>query len=233
MDVAMLRRCVASPFAAHDLRGMVVERTLGVSADDDVAPDDDANRAPGADRQAGAAAAAEETVSAGAGGHGRGSAASNGAGAVAARSRVVAGRVAGVTGYRKKLVLEAAAAAAAVTAEVSVAARAPSRANGRRRKKHLAVRSSGGNGLGKDPRDPGVCRRRDHGAAKRFNAELDAAAANAAAANAAPSAFPGPGAAGYAAALKAARAERAAAMFGEREVKARKKRRKHRAVVLI
>lgn len=37
----MLRRCILSPFAAHDLRGLVTERTLGVSSIDDA--DDDHN----------------------------------------------------------------------------------------------------------------------------------------------------------------------------------------------
>jgi len=33
--MAMLRRCIVSPCAAHDLRGLVTERTLGVSSIDD------------------------------------------------------------------------------------------------------------------------------------------------------------------------------------------------------
>jgi len=37
--MAMLRRCIVSPCAAHDLRGLVTERTLGVSSVDDVEDD--------------------------------------------------------------------------------------------------------------------------------------------------------------------------------------------------
>jgi hypothetical protein len=39
IDMAMLRRCIVSPCAAHDLRGLVTERTLGVSSVDDVEDD--------------------------------------------------------------------------------------------------------------------------------------------------------------------------------------------------